>query len=380
MDLRYSEEQELIGRQAREFCERELPLERVRGCWAADGALPPAPWQRLAELGWLGALLPERFGGQGLGHTDVSRILEAAGHGLLPGGYLATLTAAQAVALAGPEALQAELLPAVARGERRLAYARSGEGGRLDRVGGHFHAAPAADGFRLSGEKLGVLAGAEAAQIVVATAPGAGGSEAPGLFLVDAQAPGVTLTPLETMERGWRQASLRLADVAVPATHHLAAGDGSALARTDALLELGLVFDALGGAGRVLEMTVDYARLRTAFGQPIGTYQAVKHKCADMLFAVENLRAVAIWAAWVLDVPEAESGTAPDLALAMARATAIESYDVAIRNGTQVHGAIAVTEEHDLQLFAKRSKTLALSFGSLAGYQQRILAANDFGA
>ncbi|HKI96850.1 MAG TPA: acyl-CoA dehydrogenase family protein [bacterium] len=387
MDLTYSEEQQLIGQQAREFFERECPLERVRKAWSDRAGLEPAVWKRMAELGWLGALIPERFGGQGLGHTDLSRIVEEMGRGLLPGGYLGTLAAARALTLAAPEALQREVLPSVARGERRLALARSGEGGRFDRLGGRFYADEQDDGYLLFGEKLAVLGLAEADQVVVAAVLGLPKRIAEGLqlFLLDADAPGVEITPLATLESGWQQASLRLTGARVPRDRHLDAAAGNspdvqspALAPVEALLDLALAFDALGGAQRVMEMTVEYAGLRTAFGHPIGTYQAVKHKCADMLFAVENLRAAATWAAWVLDVPPEQSGADPALALAMTRATAIESYDLVIRHGTQVHGAIAVTEEHDLQLFAKRAKTLALSFGSLAHYQERILAANGF--
>jgi len=128
----------------------------------------------------------------------------------------------------------------------------------------------------------------------------------------------------------------------------------------------------------VTEMTVAYAKLRTAFGQPIGAYQAIKHKCADMLYAVENLRAIAAWAAWVLDSGPGQADASPALATAMARSTAIETYDLVIRHGTQVHGAIAVTQEHDLPLFAKRAKTLALCFGSLAHYQELVLRENGF--
>jgi alkylation response protein AidB-like acyl-CoA dehydrogenase len=380
MDLRYSEEQQLIGQQAREFFERECPLETVRAAWAAPEGLPAALWARLAELGWLGALLPETYGGQALSHTDLSRVLEEMGRGLLPGAYLPTVVGAQAIALAAPEAMQRELLPAVAAGKLRLALARSQEGGRFDRLGGRFYADEEDDSYLLFGEKLAVPGLAEAERIVVAAVLGLPRSIAEGLelFLVDPAAPGVEIGALETLEGGWRQASLRLTGVRVPKAHRLQGGR-AALGAVEALLELALVFDALGGAQRVLELTVEYAKVRTAFGQPIGTYQAVKHKCADILAAVENLRVLAIWLAWVLDTPEADSGVNRAEALALARATAIESYELAIRHGTQVHGAIAVTLEHDLQLFAKRAKTLALSFGSLAHYQERILAAHGFG-
>ncbi len=389
MDLTYSAEQQLIQQQAREFFERECPLDVVRGAWA-EGALPPALWARLAELGWLGAMLPEAHGGQGLTHGDLGRVLEEMGRGLLPGPYLGTLAAAQAVAWGGAPALQAALLPAVVRGEARMALVRCGEGGRLDRAGGLFHAEPTSDGYRLSGDKLAVPGAAEAQRLVVgalpapatsahgASADGAAPPVLPELFLVPADAPGVAIRPLETLEGGWRQAAVTLSAVAVPADARL--GDATVSARVDALLELALACDALGGAQRVLELTVAHARLREAFGQPIGSYQAVKHRCADMLYAVENLRAMVDWAAWVLDVPPAERGTDPAVAVAMARITALEAYDLAIRHGTQIHGAIGVTEEHDLQLFAKRCKTLALAFGGVGHHHEAVLRGHGFGA
>jgi alkylation response protein AidB-like acyl-CoA dehydrogenase len=277
------------------------------------------------------------------------------------------LAGCRAVQLAGSAEQQRALLPAAARGELRLALARSREGGRFDRQGGRFYADEQDDGFLLFGEKLAVPGLAGAGSIVVEAVLCLPREIAAGLryFVVEPGAPGVESAPLDTLEGGLQQASLRLTGTPVPRAYHLADGDNAAaLARTEALIDLALVFDALGGAQRALELTVAFARLRTAFDQPIGTFQAVKHKCADMLYAVENLRSIAMWAAWVLDVPGAESGVDAPLATAMARTAAIESYDLVIRHATQVHGAIGVTAEHDLHLFARRSKTLALSSGA----------------
>jgi alkylation response protein AidB-like acyl-CoA dehydrogenase len=381
MDLRYSEEQQLIAQQARAFCEKECPLETVRAAWRREADLPEALWRRMAELGWLGALIPERYGGQGLTHTDLSRILEEMGRGLLPGPYLAHLFGGAALLLAGDEAQKKALLPPVARGELRVALARSLEGGRFDEMGGRFYADEESEGYLLFGEKLGVPGLLQAQRIVVAAVLGLPErlNEGMAFFLVEPGAPGVEIHPLDTLEGGLKQGSLRLTGVRVPREGRLQGASGlGPLTRLSALVDLALAFDALGGAQRVTELAVDYARLRTAFGQPIGAFQAIKHKCADMLFAVENLRALATWAAWVMDVPEAESGVSAALATAMARLTAIEGYDLVIRHGTQVHGAIAVTEEHDLQLYAKRCKTLALAFGGLAHYQETILQASGF--
>ncbi|MFI5401079.1 MAG: acyl-CoA dehydrogenase family protein [SAR324 cluster bacterium] len=385
MDLRYSEEQDLIQQQARQFFERECSLDTVRKAWASEAGLPEPLWKRMAELGWLGALLPERLGGQELSVTAFSRIAEEMGRGLLPGGYLSHLLAALAIRLAGAPAQQQALLPPLARGETRVALARCMEGGRFDPAGGRFYADEKPDGYLLFGEKLAVPGLAQASEIVVSAVLGLPEPLSAGLvwFVVPRSLPGVVVKPLHTLEGGLKAASLRFDGVRIAASARLGAADRPAdgagvLARVSQVAEVALAFDALGGAARVTELTVEYAKLRMAFGQPIGAYQAVKHKCADMIFAVENLRAIASWAAWVLDAPAGQTDASPALASAMARATAIECYDLVIRHGTQAHGAIAVTEEHALPLYAKRSKTLALAFGGLAHYQEQILKESGY--
>ncbi len=385
MDLTYSEEQASIQRQARRFFERECPLDVVRKAWEDEAGLPEPLWQRMAELGWLGALLPERVGGGELGVTAFSRIVEEQGRGLLPGGFLFHVLAAEAIRLAGSAPQQQALLPPLAKGETRAALARCMEGGRFDQAGGRFYADEKPEGYLLFGEKLAVPGLAQASEIVVAAVLGLPKNLDAGLafFVVPRAAQGVAVTPLHTLEGGMKAASLRLDGVRVPAAARLGAADRPAdgaavLARVSQLGDLALACDALGGATRVTELTVEYAKLRTAFGQPIGAYQAIKHKCADMLFATENLRAVADWAAWVLDAPPGQADASPALASAMARATAIECYDLVIRHGTQAHGAIAVTEEHVLPLYAKRAKTLALAYGSLAHYQEQILKESGY--
>jgi alkylation response protein AidB-like acyl-CoA dehydrogenase len=385
MDLKYSEEQGLIQRQARQFFERECPLEAVRKAWASEAGLPDALWKRMAELGWLGALLPESVGGQDLGVTAFSRIAEEMGRGLLPGGFLSHVLAEEAIRLAGNPAQSQALLPPLAKGDSKAALARCMEGGRFDPAGGRFYADEKPDGYLLFGEKLAVPGLAQANEIVIAAVLGLPENLSAGLawFVIPRGLPGVVIKPLQTLEGGLKAASLRLDGVRVPASARLGTkdrpSDGAAvLERVNCLGDVALAFDALGGAARVTELTVEYAKLRTTFGQPIGAYQAIKHKCADMLYAVENLRAIATWAAWVLDSPAGQADATPALATAMARSTAIESYDLVIRHGTQAHGAIAVTEEHVLPLYAKRSKTLALAFGSLAYYQEQILKESGY--
>ena len=383
MDLRYDENQILIQDQAREFIARESPLEQVHEWRRSETPLPGPVWQGMAAMGWLGAILPEDYGGMGLSLTDLSRILEEMGRGLLPGPFLPTLTAAHAVLLGGPQEMRRRILPAVVQGQLHLALARTQEGGRFDAMGGRFFADSTEGGYLLFGEKLAVPGLAEADHIVVAAVLGLPEKidEGVAFFLIDPKVTGVVIEPLRTLDGGWTQASLRLDAVRVPADRLLGENPGegpSVNERVSALLDLSLAFDALGGAQHAMETAVEYAKVRTAFGQPIGSYQAIKHKCADMLHAVESLRAIAMWAAWVMDASEPAQDATPALAAAMVRATAIETYDLVIRHATQVLGAIACTEEHVMHLFAKRAKTLSLAFGPLAYYQEIILRENGF--
>jgi alkylation response protein AidB-like acyl-CoA dehydrogenase len=383
MDLQYSEEQHAIQQQAREFMDKQCPLERVKALWETADGMDDALWRAIAELGWLGMLLPEEHGGMGLGATEMSRVLEEAGRGLLPGPFLATLLGAQAILLGGNEAQRAAWLPPIADGKLRVALVRSGEGGRWDAAGGLFRATPGQGGTGLHGEKIAVAGAGQAGLLVVAAVEGDAAPTLDGLawHVVDADAPGVTIQPLEAVEGGIKQAGVTLRHVTVAADRRLTGAPGSEVARGVAnLADLALAFDALGGAERAMHMAVEYAKIREAFGQPIGSYQAIKHQCADMLYAVESLRVIAQWAAWVLDVPPEQSGADAAVAVAMARAAAIEAYDLVIKHATQVQGAIATTEEHQMHLFAKRSRVLAHSFGNLAAYQETILAANGFPA
>ncbi|MBI3993772.1 MAG: acyl-CoA/acyl-ACP dehydrogenase [Candidatus Lambdaproteobacteria bacterium] len=375
MDLQFSEEQRAMQAQAREFMEQHCPLERVRALWDTPDGCDDALWGGMAELGWMGMLLPEEFGGLGLGVTDLSRVLEELGRGLLPGPFLAHLLGTQAVLLAGTPAQRAEWLPRLAGGEQRVALVAHGEGGRTDAQGGNVRARASGKAHVLEGGKLAVPGAAQARTLVVAAA-GKGGL---AFYLVDAAAPGVEIRPLRAIEQGVKLAGVSFNMVKVPPGQRLAGASGDeAAAQVSALCDVALAFDALGGAERAMHMAVEYAKLRQAFGQPIGSFQAIKHKAADMLYAVESLRAIALWAAWVLDVPAAARAVPARVAAAMARCTAIETYDLVVRHATQVQGAIATTEEHQMHMFAKRSRLLALSYAPLAWYQELVLQANGF--
>ncbi|MCH8923257.1 MAG: DUF1587 domain-containing protein, partial [Planctomycetes bacterium] len=196
--------------------------------------------------------------------------------------------AAHAVLLGGPQKTRRSILPAVVQGKLHLALARTQEGGRFDAMGGRFFADSTEGGYLLFGEKLAVPGLAEADHIVVAAVLGLPEKidEGVAFFLIDPKVTGVVIEPLRTLDGGWTQASLRLDAVRVPADRLLGEipGEGPGVnERVSAMLDLALAFDALGGAQRAMETAVEYAKVRTAFGQPIGSYQAIKHKCADML-------------------------------------------------------------------------------------------------
>ncbi len=377
MDLQFSEEQQLIQQQAREFMEKQCSLERVRELWDSEDGIDDGLWKEMAELGWMGMLLPEEYGGLALSVTDVSRVLEEMGRGLLPGPFLGHMLGSEALLYSGSAEQRSEWLPKLASGEHKVALVRLGEGGRNDAQGGNVRAESAGDGFRLTGGKLTVPGAAQAQTLVVAAQMEGGVT----WFLADADTAGLRITPVRTMEEGIKQAAVHFDGVEISAAGHLSGGSGErALERVGHLCDVALTFDALGGSEQAMTMAVEYAKIRQAFNQPIGSFQAIKHKCADMLYGVESLRAIALWAAWVLDHPDADEAATPRLATAMARTTAIETYDLAVRYATQVQGGIATTQEHPMHMFAKRSRILALSFGPIAHYQEIVLQENGFAA
>ena len=365
MNFGFSEDQELLRDTARKFLDSECPTTFVRKMMADETAHSTELWKKIAQLGWLGIIVPEEYGGSGGNFLDLVVILEEMGKSLLPGPFFATVLLGSTAVLAGGSAAQkAALLPTVAAGSLLLTLAVAEPSGRYDAAGVTLAATSKGSDFVLSGEKLFVQDAHVADQLVVAARTSQGSSPQDGitLFLVDAKAPGVRISQLKTVDMTRRQCHVAFQDVAVAGAQVLGeVGKGWPIVRRvlDQAMA-GLCAEVVGTAQKALDIAVAYAKERVQFGKPIGSFQAVKHKCVDMMVQVENARSLTYYAAWTVDENVPEVGQA----VPMAKAYCSDMAKTVTSEAIQVHGGIGFTWEHDMHLFYRRGLAAEAAFGS----------------
>ena len=373
MDFGFSEEQEMLRSSARDFLAKEAPMTYVRKMMEDDRGYTDELWRKMAALGWMGLILPEAFGGAGLDFVDMVVVLEEMGRVVLPGPFFSTvILAGIAIAEGGSQKQKESYLPKIADGSLKATLAHLEPSGRWDADGIQLVAKSDGGGYVLDGTKLFVPDANVADVLVVAgRAPGSKGTEGVSLFLVDGKAAGVTVTMLKTMDQTRKLGEVVLKGVKVGADALVGtAGDGWALLeRVADRAKVGLAAEMCGGAQKVLEMSVEYAKVREQFGKPIGSFQAIQHKCANMLVEVESSKSITYYAAWAVanDVPEAP------LAAAMAKAYTSDAYRHTAGEGIQIHGGIGFTWEHDMHIFFKRAKSSEVTFGD-ATWNREIVA------
>jgi len=373
MNFGFNEEQELLRSTARKFFGNECASETVRKLMEGPEGMTPDLWKKLAEQGWLGLIVPEEFGGMALGIVDLAVLMEEMGRAVVPGPFFSTvLLGGLAILDAGTDAQKKAWLPKLASGEARATLAWMEPSADLGARGITLGATARGGGYTLNGTKLFVQDAHTADVIVVAarTAVGASSEEGISLFLVPKGAPGMTVTLLPTMDQTRKLCEVSLKDVAVgPEALMGQAGSGWApLSRVIDRATVGLCAEMCGGAQKVLDMTVEYAKIRQAFGRPIGSYQGVKHKAADMLVDVENSKSITYYAAWAMDEGVAEG----PLAVSMAKAYVSDAYRRVAGAGIQLHGGIGFTWEHDLHLYFKRAKGSEFTFGDATWHRERV--------
>jgi alkylation response protein AidB-like acyl-CoA dehydrogenase len=373
MDIGFTEEQELLRDTARKFLEGECPTTFVRQMMATEAAVTGEFWQKLADNGWLGITYAEEDGGSGLGLVDLVVLMEEVGRAVMPGPYPATvLLGGAAIAVAGSPGARQEWLPRIAAGEAKATLAASEPNARWDAAGITLSARETRGGFTLSGTKL-FVPDAHLADVLVVAARSSDGStmeDGISLFLVGKGTPGVAVRLLPSVDETRKLCEVRFDNVALPRAALLGElhQGWPALSRVIDGAAVALSAEMCGAAQRVLDMTVDYAKLRTAFGKPIGTYQGVKHKCADMLVEIENAKSLTYYAAWAVD--EAEPDAA--MAVSMAKAAASDAGRKVCAAGIQLHGGIGMTWEHDLQLYLKRAKASEIALGDATWHRERV--------
>jgi alkylation response protein AidB-like acyl-CoA dehydrogenase len=357
MDFGLNEDQETLAKYARDFLTNECPTAFVRTMMESDTAHDPSFYSKMAGLGWMGIAIPEEFGGQGMTYVDLAVLLEETGRAVLPGPFFATVGLAAPVILeAGGDDQRKALLTPLAAGERTATVAYTEPNARVDASGIEMTAQSANGSFSLSGIKSFVLDAHVADTLVVAARTSDGGDPTEGitLFAVDANADGVTISQLTAMDSTRRLCEIRFDGVTVGPDMLLGQVDKGwsplerGLQKAAALLSA----ECVGGAAQVMDMSVEYARNRIQFGRPIGSFQAVKHKCADMLVDVELARSAMYFAAWAASDEESEL----PLAASMAKSFCSDAYLRVATNGIHVHGGIGFTWEHDMHLYFKRAK------------------------
>jgi alkylation response protein AidB-like acyl-CoA dehydrogenase len=370
MDFAFSEEQEAFRDTLRRFLEEKSPTAEVFRLIETPEGHDPSVWKQMAtELGLQGVHIPEAYGGQGFGFLELSIALEEMGRVLLCSPYFSTVClAANAVLNAASDEQRAALLPGIASGETIATLALLEESGRWEPAATGLEFTGAGDDCVLNGEKRLVTDAAIADLLVVsARAAGTSGTDGVALLVVRADAAGVAVTPVEPLDPTRRIANLRFSGVRAERLG-TAAGGAAALATTLDQACAGLAAESTGGTQRCLESAAEYARTRVQFARPIGSFQAIKHKCAEVLLELESARAAACYASWAA----AEKGDELPLAVSVAKSFCGDAYLRAAAENIQIHGGIGFTWEADPQLHYKRALSSQTLLGDPAHHRARI--------
>ncbi|MDQ6614096.1 MAG: acyl-CoA/acyl-ACP dehydrogenase [Actinomycetota bacterium] len=371
MNLAFSDEQEELRRSLRRFLADKSPESEVRRLMDTETGYDPQVWAQMAEqLGLQGLAIPEEYGGSGFSFVELVVVMEEMGRALLCAPFFSSVILAGGALMAcGDDHAKKELLPGIASGEVLATLALTEDSGRWDEGGVTAVARAAGDpegGYVLDGHKTFVFDGHVADVILVAARVDGGAGVS--LFAVDGRAPGLERHAMPTMDQTRKQARLVFSSV----TARLIGAEGGAWPVVARALDRGaiaLAAEQVGGAQRVLEMSVEYAKVRVQFGRPIGSFQAVKHKCADMLLAVESAKSAAYYAAWAA----AEDNEEVPVMASLAKAYCSEAYFQAASDNIQIHGGIGFTWDHPAHLYFKRAKSSELILGDPA-YHRELLA------
>jgi acyl-CoA dehydrogenase len=366
MNFDFSDDQKMLRDQAHKFLSEKCTSKIVRAVLQGEQGHDRALWKAVAEMGWLGTAIPESYGGLGLGYLELCVIAEELGRVLAPIPFSSTVYLfAEALLLGGTEEQKSRHLPKIAGGEIIGAFARAeGVGPVIPKsVRTSFR------NGKLSGKKIAVVDGADAdLAVVLARSSDEPGERGLALALVDLKAKGVTRKAQDSIDPSRKHAEIVFTDA--PAEALGKPGEGWQLAsRVLDRAAILMAFEQVGGADACLVMAKDYAISRFAFGRPIGSYQAIKHKLADMYVNTELARSNAYFGAWALSTNAREL----PLAAAAARVAATQAFDYAAKESTQTHGGIGYTWEMDCHLFYKRSRELGLALGAQRSWKDKLV-------
>jgi alkylation response protein AidB-like acyl-CoA dehydrogenase len=352
MQFGLSESQQILKDNARKFFAGECPMAEVRRLMETDTVYDATLWKKMAEQGFTGIIFPEEYGGLGLGKVELALLMEEAGYALLPGPFFSTVAMAGPVieACGTPEQKKKYLEP-ICSGEARSTVALLEASASWDPADAQMSGASG----RLTGEKLFVPDAAGAASILVV------GRD--GVFVVDAKAPGITIQPMSGMDL-----TRKLYSVQFSKTPAEKLGNPAALPQARQVATVALVAEMVGGMQRSLDLTVQYAKTRKQFGNPIGMFQAVQHQCADSYLETESSRSAVYYAAWALEEKAADAAAA----VSIAKIYASDACRTVGNRGIQIHGGMGFTWENDLHLYYRRAKASETMFGDASFHRERL--------
>lgn len=372
MDLALSEIQQMLKTSAREVLAQECPFEVVRAMEEDAQGITPELWRSMSELGWLGLVVPEEFGGAGGSFLDLGMLLEEMGRALTPGPFFSTVVlGALTVMDAGDEGMKSRLLPGIAGGKTLMTLAMAEERGGYEAVGIRLVARREGEEFVLTGRKFFVPDGHVADYAIVAarTSEGSDAREGITLFVVPMKESGVSVSPHSTMAME-KQSQVEFDGVRVSADSVLGTVDGGwpVLKRVLDRAATAKGLEMVGGTEAVLDMTLDYVKDRVQFGRPVGTFQALQHHCANMAIDLEGSRYSVYQAAYRIS-----EGLPASQEVSVGKAWVSDAYMRVCEKAVQCHGAVGFTAEHDLQLFVRRARVQDQLYGD-GGFHRRRLA------
>ena len=374
MDFAFDEAQLELRSSAAAFLGDHSGSEQVRAAMETELGYDPRVWKQIAsELGWSALLIPESYGGLGLGYVELVALMEIMGGSLLCAPFFSSICmGANALLVAGSEAQKQRHLPGIAAGETLAALAHAEAGGDWDAAGICATARRDGDEFVLNGTKSFVVDGHAADLLIVATRIAASrGADGIELFLVSGHAPGLETRVLTTMDQTRRLAEVKLDDVRVPPSARLGADGSAGWPELREILDraaIALAAEQVGGAQKCLDMAVNHALQREQFGRPIASFQAIKHKCADMMVLVESARSASYYAGCVA----AEDGDELPAVASLAKAYCSEAYFKCAAECLQIHGKVGVTWETDVQLYLKRARSSESLLGDASYHRERV--------
>ena len=373
MNFTFTEEQEELRSSARAFLADHSASEQVRRAMESELGYDPEVWKRIAtELGWSAVAIPEAYGGLGLGAVELTALMEEMGRVLLCAPFFSSVClAGNALLSAGSEEQKREFLPAIAEGRTLATVAWTGPSGAPGAAGIAATVRRQGDEFVLRGAWRFVLDGLGADLLVVAARrEGSAGEQGVSLFAIPSDTLGVERRALPTMDPTRRLAELTLRDVRVPAWALMGEeGDGwRPLGRALDGAAVALAAEQVGGAQTCLDLSVAYAKERVQFGRPIGSFQAIKHKCADMMVAVESARSASYYAACVA----ADDAENLPVAASLAQAACSDAYFRCAAESIQIHGGVGFSWEYDVHLYFKRARSTEVFLGDPAYHRERV--------